>query len=154
MNTRLQALHTRPTTSDSKKKSGFSLAELMVVIVILGLLATLVVPKVFDSLRRAFGGKVKSDIMAISNAMDDYAINNGGKYPDTLEELVTPDENGYSYLKQKSVPIDPWGMEYQYEPPLQGVEPRIFTLGKDGVQGGEGDNEDISNIKLLGGEEQ
>ncbi len=155
MNTRLQALRTLPTTSNAKKKSGFSLAELMVVIVIIGLLATLVVPKVIDSLKRAFVGKVKSDIMAINSALNDYAINNGGQFPDTLEELVTPDENGYSYLSNKSIPVDPWGMEYQYEPPFQGApDARVFTLGKDGVQGGEGDNADISNIKLMGGEDQ
>lgn len=155
MNTRLQA--TRPLSRHNTlatKKSGFSLAELMVVIVILGLLATLVVPKVFDSLKRAFGGKVKADIMAIANALDDYAINNGGRYPETLQALVDPDENGYTFLKQKSVPMDPWAMEYQYEPPMPGSpDPRVFTLGSDGVPGGEGDAEDISNIKLLGGEE-
>ncbi len=108
----------------------------MVVIVILGLLATLVVPKVFDSLMRAMSGKAKSDIMAIAAALDDYAVNNGGRYPETLEELVTPDENGHTYLKQQSVPLDPWSMEYQYEPPMSGQPlPRVFTLGKDGVPG-------------------
>lgn len=151
MNTRLKTLR---NPASSAKKSGFSLAELMVVIVILGLLATLVVPKVFDALKRAFGGKVKSDIMAISSALDDYAINNGGKYPESLEDLVTPDENGYTYLKQKSVPQDPWSMEYQYEPPVPGApDPRVFTLGADGTPGGEGENQDMSNIILLGGEE-
>ncbi len=144
----------KPATNQAARKSGFSLAELMVVIVILGLLATLVVPKVFDSLKRAFSGKVRSDIMAIASALDDYAINNGGRYPDSLDELVTPDENGYTYLKQKSVPLDPWQMEYQYEPPVAGrPDPRVFTLGADGAVGGDGDNEDISNILLLGGEE-
>ena len=151
MNIRHQRLQAR----QAAKKGGFSLAELMVVIVILGLLATLVVPKVFDSLKRAFGGKVKSDIMAISSALDDYAINNGGRYPDSLEELVTPDENGYSYLKQKSVPLDPWQMPYQYEPPVAGQpDARVYTLGADGAVGGEGDNADVSNIMLLGGEER
>jgi general secretion pathway protein G len=153
MNTRLQALRSCPITTDNRKKSGFSLAELMVVIVILGLLATLVVPKVFDSLKRAFGGKVKADIMAISGALDNYAINNA-KYPDSLEDLVMPDENGYTFLNQKSIPKDPWGMEYQYEPPLQGQpSARVFTLGADSAPGGIGDNADISNISLLGGED-
>ncbi|MFT7669649.1 MAG: general secretion pathway protein G [Planctomycetota bacterium] len=137
------------------KKGGFSLAELMVVIVILGLLATLVVPKVFDALKRAFVGKVKSDIMAIDSALSDYAINNGGRFPDSLEDLVVPDENGYTYLKQKSVPQDSWGMEYQYEPPMGGSQPdpRVYTLGADGAVGGENDDADISNISLLGGED-
>ncbi len=149
MNTRLK------TRRNRSGKDGFSLAELMVVIVIIGLLATLVVPKVVDALKRAFGGKTKSDIMAIASALDDYAINNGGSYPDSLEELVTPDENGYTYLKQKSIPLDPWGNEYLYEAPAPGQpDPRVFTLGKDNSIGGEGENKDIDNWTLLGGEER
>jgi general secretion pathway protein G len=148
MNTRLQARR-----GHKNGKEGFSLAELMVVIVILGLLATLVVPEVVGALRRAFGGKLKADIMAISSALDDYAISNAGSYPDSLEALVTPDENNVTYLKQKSVPLDPWGNEYLYEQPTGGGEPRVYTLGKDGSVGGEGENEDISNLKLLGADE-
>jgi len=158
MNTRLQASLTRRASDGSPenapKKKGFSLAELMVVIVILGLLATLVVPAVFDRLKQAFAGKVNSDLMALDSALRDYAINNGMRFPDSLEELVTPDENGYTYLKQKSVPLDPWSRPYEYEAPVPGrPDPRVFTLGADGSVGGEGDNEDISNIKLLGGED-
>ncbi len=150
MNTRLHSQRSKKTT----EKGGFSLAELMVVIVILGLLATLVVPAVFDKLKAAFAGKAKTDIMSIDSAIGDYTIQNGGRFPDSLQDLVDPDENGYRYLKQMSVPVDPWGNEYQYEPPLPGQpNPRVYTLGKDGVPGGEGDNEDLSNIKFLGGEE-
>jgi general secretion pathway protein G len=124
----------------------------MVVIVIIGLLATLVVPKVVDALRRAFGGTAKSNIMAITAALDDYAINNAGSYPDSLEALVTPDENGYTYLKQKRVPLDPWGTEYQYAPPTASErDPRVFTLGKDGSIGGEGEDKDMDNWTILGG---
>jgi general secretion pathway protein G len=142
---------TRPTSS-TRRRAGFSLAELMVVIVILGLLATLVVPKVVSSLGRAFGGKVKSDITVIENALTEYAINNGNRYPESLEELVTPDENGFSYLKQKSIPLDPWGNEYQYDPPMPGQpEPRVYTLGKDGQVGGEGEDADVDNFSLQGG---
>ncbi|MFT7486694.1 MAG: general secretion pathway protein G [Candidatus Paceibacteria bacterium] len=150
MNTRLHTLRSKTTTS----KGGFSLAELMVVIVILGLLATLVVPAVFDRLKQAFAGKAKSDIMAIDSAIGDFLVSNGGRFPDSLQDLVDTDENGYRYLKQMSVPMDPWGTEYQYEPPVAGqTTARVFTLGKDGVPGGEGDNEDMSNIKFLGGED-
>ena len=155
MNTRLQAPRAHPLPHAARSKAGFSLAELMVVIVIIGLLATLVVPQVVSSLGRAFGGKVKSDIMAIDNALSEYAINNSMQYPDDLSELITPDENGHAYLKQKSIPLDPWGVEYLYDPPVPGTpDPRVYTLGKDGAPGGEGENEDISNIKLLGGEDR
>lgn len=124
----------------------------MVVIVILGLLATLVVPKVMDSLERAKKGKAISDINSIASALDDYAINNGN-YPETLQELVEPDENGYSFLKQKAVPMDPWNSPYQYVRPGAGAtEPVVSSFGADGAVGGEGRNSDISNITILGGE--
>ncbi len=148
MNTRLQ------TRRAQSAKGGFSLAELMVVIVIIGLLATLVVPNVVSALKRAFGGKTKADIMSLSAGLNEYYINNGS-WPDSLEALVTPDENGYTYLAQKSIPLDPWKNEYQYEPPYAGeTTPRVYTLGADNAPGGEGENADISNISLLGGEER
>jgi general secretion pathway protein G len=155
MNTQLQVPRLHPSRRLDRSKAGFSLAELMVVIVIIGLLATLVVPQVVSSLGRAFGGKVKSDLMALDNALREYAINNSMQYPDDLSELITPDENGHTYLKQKKIPTDPWGMEYMYDPPIPGTpDPRVYTLGKDGAPGGEAENEDLSNIKLLGGEDQ
>jgi general secretion pathway protein G len=126
--------------------SGFTLAEMMVVIVIIGLLATLVVPNVIQKIAVAFGGKAKSDIIAIESALKEYAIQNGGKYPDSLEVLVTPDANGHTYLEGKKLPKDPWHNEYMYDPPSPGhPEPRIYSYGKDGQPGGEGDDADISN---------
>ena len=56
-------------------------------------------------------GKAKADIVAIASAVDQYAIENNGKYPESLEVLVTPDEHGFSYLGQETVPKDPWGQE-------------------------------------------
>lgn len=148
MNTHLQ--ERLPRTG----KGGFSLAELMVVIVIIGLLATLVVPNVVARLKVAFGGKAKADITALASALDDYAINNGGRYPDSLEELVTPDENGHTYLKQKAVPLDPWGNEYLYEAPVPGQpDPRVYTLGADGSPGGDGDGKDLDNWTIQGREQ-
>ena len=151
MNTRLHSHAPRR----SVRKGGFSLAELMVVIVILGLLATLVVPKVVSSLGRAFQGKVKADITVISNALSEYAVVNGTRYPESLEELIMPDENGFTFLNAKTIPLDPWGNEYQYDPPMPGQpEPRVYTLGKDGQVGGEGENADVSNFTLQGEEER
>ena len=144
MNTRI---HRRPAT-----RRGFTLAEMMVVIVIIGLLATLVVPNVLQRLKRAYMGKVKADIVTLEMALDDFAMNNGMKYPDSLEVLVTPDVNGETYIKQTVIPKDPWGKEYVYEAPGPG-QPRaiVRTYGKDGQLGGEGEDADIDNITIREG---
>jgi general secretion pathway protein G len=139
--------------SNARRRAGFTLAEMMVVIVILGLLATLVVRNVMKNLSSAMGGKAQSDIVAIESALEEYAINNSGRYPDSLEPLVTPDVNGHTYLKGTSLPKDPWRNEYQYEPPGPGQPlPRIYTLGKDMQPGGEGDDRDVDNIMIRNGD--
>jgi general secretion pathway protein G len=127
-------------------RAGFSLAELMVVIVIIGLLATLVVPNVIRNLFVANTAKAKADIVQIENACTEYATQNQMNYPESLQELVTPDETGFTYLKKEKVPVDPWGNEYIYEPPGGGSPyPTITSYGKDGVPGGEADAKDITN---------
>lgn len=134
-------------------RGGFSLAELMVVIVIIGLLATLVVPNVMSRLFTSQVGKAKADIVAIVNALDQFAVENNGRYPDSLEALVTPDSNGNTYLNQEVVPKDPWKNEYGYEPPGAGQsKPRVFTMGADGVPGGEAKDADFDNIQIANGE--
>ena len=133
--------------STRRAARGFSLAELMVVIVILGLLATLVAQNVVPMLFKANVTVVKSDVNAISQAIDNYLINNGNRAPDNLEVLVTPDENGHTYLK--SLPLDPWKNPYVYEPPV-GTRPyRVICYGRDGQPGGEGEDADIDNITIL-----
>lgn len=137
----------------ARRRAGFTLAEMMVVIVILGLLATLVVTNVMKNLGQAMGGKVANDLVAIESALENYAINNSGRYPDSLEPLVTPDVNGHTYLKGTILPRDPWKNEYQYEPPGPGQpQPKIYTLGKDMQPGGEGDDRDVDNIMVRNGE--
>ncbi len=146
LNRRNSTMKLHSSHNHRDRRSGFSLPELMVVIVIIGLLATLVVPNVMRNLGQAFKGKVKSDITAIANAVDNYAIENAGVYPESLEDLLEPPDGGPSYLKGNKIPLDPWKVEYQYEPPYGDTSYRVYTLGKDGQQGGEGDNADISNI--------
>ncbi len=118
------------------RKSGFSLAELMVVIVIIGLLATLVVPKVLRNLFVANVGKAKADIVQISSAVDQYAIENNGRYPESLEVLVTPDENGFTYLSQETVPKDPWGYTTSTGIVRELVEDRMYPLTLSGLEEG------------------
>jgi general secretion pathway protein G len=114
-----------------------------------GLLATLVVPNVLKSYAFAVSRKVKLDLTSIDLAVEEFAIHNGGKYPDGLEVLVTPDANGQTYLRATRIPKDPWGRTYIYEPPGPGhPHPIVRTYGKDGQPGGEGDDADVDNLSL------
>jgi general secretion pathway protein G len=139
-------MNTLPQHRNNRR--GFTLAEMMVVIVIIGLLGTLVVPNVLKRFSQASRTTAKADITAMMNALDEFAMNNAGKYPDSLEVLVTPDENGHTYLKRPAgkLPKDPWKNEYVYEAPQSGQPtPRILSYGKDGQPGGEGDDRDIAS---------
>jgi general secretion pathway protein G len=139
-------------TRSGQKQQGFSLAELLVVIVIIGLLATAVVPQLLDRMADAFGGKAKADVTAIAEGVTMYAVNNGGRYPDSLEELITPDMNNSTYLDMTVLPQDPWGHPYAYEPPQGDQKFLVWCYGKDGEQGGEGDDLDFNNQMIKNGE--
>jgi general secretion pathway protein G len=127
-----------------RSAAGFSLAEMMVVIVIIGLLVGVVAPNVMQKLFQANETVAKADINTIEQAITQFAMNNGGSFPDSLEQLLD-DGNGESYFKTKSIPKDPWSMEYMYDPPSSPGEDdyRIYTYGADKVAGGEGKNKDI-----------
>lgn len=138
---------------------GFSLIELMVVIVILGLLATFLLPKIIDRPDEARITKAKSDIKAIESALKLYKLDNGF-YPTTeqgLSALITqptiePIPKNWKrggYLDTNSIPKDPWGNNYIYRSP--GEEERdyeIISLGADGKEGGEGINADIKSYEI------
>ncbi len=135
------------------KNAGFSLAELMVVIVIIGLLATVVVPNVVSKLGTASVTKAKADISAIDRAIESFQMDNAARLPESLEVLVEKDEFGASYLKQTVVPRDPWGNEYIFEPEGTGGSGYlIWTYGADGSQGGEGKDLDFNNQMIRNGE--
>jgi general secretion pathway protein G len=137
------------------RESGFTLLELMVVIVIIGLLATVVVVNVLPSRDRAMVEKARADIALIEQGLEMYRLDNFN-YPQTqdgLAALVQPpasltDPARYrrgGYLKR--LPDDPWGRPYQYAFPGTRSEMDVFSLGADGAPGGEGDNADIGNWK-------
>ena len=136
-----------------KKVNGFTLIEIMVVVVILGILAAIVAPKVIDRITDAQIEKVKSDIRTIESALGLYRIDNFG-YPSTelgIRALVerppeadAPNWRTGGYLKK--YPTDPWGVDYQYS--YNGTEYDIYSLGSDKQLGGEGDNADIHWIDI------
>lgn len=132
-------------------QKGFSLIEIMVVVVILGILAAIVVPKIVSRPDEARVVKAKQDILAIQSAMDLYRLDNGF-YPSTEQGIgalvtkptTTPEPNNWKqYLK--SIPKDPWGRPYLYLNPGQHMEIDIFTYGANGQPGGEGLNAEIGN---------
>ncbi|UTV27632.1 type II secretion system major pseudopilin GspG [Photobacterium atrarenae] len=140
-----------------RKQRGFTLLEVMVVIVILGVLASLVVPNLLGNKEKADQQKVVTDISALEQALDMYKLDNS-VYPTTdqgLDALVSmpsssPEPRNYrngGYIKR--LPQDPWGNAYQYVMPGENGPVDIFSLGADGQEGGEGVNTDIGNWNML-----
>ena len=145
-------MHNR-TTSSFRSQAGFTLIEIMVVVVILGILAALVVPQVMSRPDQAKVTVAQSDIKAIGAALDMYKLDNQ-RYPSTqqgLEALVrkpsgNPPASNWNpdgYLKR--VPVDPWGTPYQYLAPGTRGAFDLYSLGADGRQGGSGQDADIGN---------
>jgi len=96
--------------------------------------------------------KAKADIRAIADAVTSYAIRNQERCPDTLERLIVPDEDGSTLLDCDEPPVDPWGRPYGYEPAAPGTGVfRVFSLGADGLPGGEGEDQDIDNLLIKEG---
>ena len=128
---------------DFSANLGFTLIEILVVMAIIGMLAVMVAPNIFNQQAGAQRDAVLSQISSLEAALDTYRLD-VGQYPDSLEGLIENDSgraawNG-PYLRRE-VPMDPWGNEYIYE-----SEGRSFTLvsyGPDGERGGEGDDADI-----------
>jgi general secretion pathway protein G len=128
---------------------GFSLIELIVVLVILGLLAAVVGPKIFGKFFQAKREIARIQISEFEGALNLYNFQIG-RYPTTsegLEALIRNPGNIQSwngpYLKKEVVPEDPWHRPYVYRSPGQHGEYDLFSYGPDGVEGGEGENTDI-----------
>ena len=144
------------TTLNERRQAGFTLIEIMVVVVILGILAALVVPQVMSRPEQAKVTVAKGDIKAVAAALDMYKLDNFA-YPSTqqgLEALVTKPSgnpqpknwNRDGYLKR--LPKDPWGNEYQYLSPGTRGQFDLYSFGADGKPGGSDLNADIGNWDL------
>jgi general secretion pathway protein G len=145
-----------PDRSFHLAQHGFTLLELLVVIVIIGMLASYVGPKYFAQIGKSEVTVAKAQLEGLSKAMDTFRID-VGRYPSVEEGLralmVKPDSaNGWNgpYLK-KDVPLDPWGHPYGYKiggaasPNGVIADYQIISLGKDGQPGGSGEDSDLSN---------
>jgi general secretion pathway protein G len=144
--------HRPPRRSD--RRAGFTLVELMVVIVIIGLLATVVAINVLPSQDRAMTGKARADVATLEQAVETYRLDNL-VFPTTeqgLQALVAPPaglarperyrQGGYV----RRLPEDPWGNPYQYrQPSAHGGQFDVWSWGADGREGGEGNDADIGN---------
>lgn len=139
--------------NNTQRQRGFTLIEIMVVIVILGVLAALVVPKIMSRPDEARVVAAKHDISAIGQALKLYKLDNGS-YPTTeqgLKALITkpgvaPVPNNWKtggYLDK--LPQDPWGRDFQYLSPGVKGEVDVFSYGADGAVGGEGTDADIGS---------
>jgi general secretion pathway protein G len=145
-----------PKNRIEKRQTGFTLIEVMVVIVILGILSALIVPNIIHKAGDARVAAAKSDVAAIGQSLDMYKLDNSA-YPTTdqgLEALVkkpsgSPEPRNWNpsgYLKK--LPMDPWRHEYLYFSPAEGAAYEIRSLGADSREGGEGEDQDVSSLDL------
>ncbi|MCY1290629.1 Type II secretion system protein G precursor [compost metagenome] len=142
MNYRARFAHSR--------QRAFTLLELLVVLVVLGLLAGIVAPKYFSQLGRSEVKVARAQVESLGKALDLYRLELG-HYPSTEQGLqalvVRPNDEAKwqgPYL-QKSVPKDPWGRDYLYKAPGDNGDYDLSSLGKDGQPGGDGENADVNS---------
>lgn len=135
------------------REDGFTLIELLVVIVIIGLLATVVVINVLPAGDQARTTKAQADIATLEGGLEQFRLD-VGRYPTTAEGLQALSANpgtlgataryrAGGYVKR--LPDDPWGQPYQYANPGKHGPFDVYSLGADGVEGGEGQDADIGN---------
>ncbi|HFF3761686.1 type II secretion system major pseudopilin GspG [Stenotrophomonas forensis] len=135
------------------RQQGFSLIEIMVVVVIIGILAALIVPRLMDRPDQARVVAARQDIAALMQALKLFKLDNG-RYPTAeqgLKALVTPPQGSGAmpvtpYLDR--LPNDPWGHPYQYQIPGTHGDIDVFSLGADSKPGGDAGNADIGSWQL------
>jgi general secretion pathway protein G len=137
--------------SSGNRTAGFTLLELLVVLVILGLLAAVATPQVLNYLSRARTQSAALQIHNLSAALDLYRLD-VGHYPSEEEGLIslveapaaTANWNG-AYVKKREMLNDPWGHPYHYRIPGQHGDYDLYSLGADNAEGGVAENQDVSN---------
>lgn len=133
-----------------KNNRGFTLIELLIVMIILGLIASLVAPKMFNKVSSAKTGTARSQIELLGTALDAYRLDNGA-YPTTaqglnaLREAVQGQETWEGPYLPKPVPDDPWNRPYIYKSPGDHGDYDLYTYGRDGQAGGEDEDEDVAS---------
>lgn len=140
----------------TKRQQGFTLLEVMVVLVIIGLLVAIVAPNVLDNQDKAMVQKARADLSSLEQALEMYRLDNF-TYPSSEQGLdalvkkptIAPEPRNYrdnAYIRR--LPTDPWGNAYQYRFPGEKGRVDVFSFGADGRSGGEGLNADIGNWDL------
>ena len=131
-----------------RRNAGFTLIEILVVLAIIGLIAAIAAPQVFNRLGGAKSDSVKVQIEALSTGIDLYRLE-VGKLPENLDALVSKpsgaDRWNGPYLRKSVVPKDPWGKEFIYKAPGEHGDFDLYSLGADGADGGDGEDRDINS---------
>lgn len=141
----------RPLNHRKCGQRGFTLVEMLVVMVILALIAALVGPRLFPKLGKGKQSAAKAQIELLGQTLDHFRLD-VGRYPTTQEGLnvlmVNPGVENWDgpYLK-KDMPMDPWGKPYHYQHPGAHGDYDIFSYGRDGAVGGEGEDQDVVSWK-------
>jgi len=140
---------------EKRRENGFTLIEILVVMIIIGLLAALVGPRFFGQVSTAKLGAAKAQIELFGTALDTFRLD-VGKYPTTEEGLKALREKpsgveGWNgpYLP-KEIPLDPWKRPYIYKSPGEHGDYDLISHGLDGTEGGEGENQDVVSWKDIG----
>lgn len=146
----LRQCHSSDPLQSCRRTSGFTLLELLVVLVVLGLLVSIVGPKYFGQLGKSEAKAASAQIASLDKALDLYRLDMGS-YPPGETGLTALNVNPGGEAKwkgpylQKTVPTDPWGRPYIYRSPGEHGDYDLISLGKDGRPGGSDENADITN---------
>jgi general secretion pathway protein G len=138
-----------------RREEGFTLVEILIVVIIIGLLAALVGPKLFGKVSGAKLKAAKAQIELFGTALDTFRLDLG-RYPTAeeglkaLREKPSGTEGWQGPYLPKEIPVDPWGRPYVYKSPGDHGDYDLLSYGLDGAEGGEGENQDIVSWKDVG----